>query len=253
MIDGIMGCVMSRKNGAKGFTLIELLVVISIIALLLAILLPALGRAKKQAQATRCLANLKQIGLAMHAYASDYDYLLPRAELRPGVAIYTGIDMRWPVLFMPYVGGLSDDVEDYYELKIYDCPSYPLKEQTVDYCSNAFDLKGTFKECFGFTKLDVFPRHTTTIYLADYEYTPNQDHIKIIYKDDPPNTMKVKMQSLDAWHPNHLPSAGDNTRRVARDRHGKWISCLFIDGHSSKMNPLEITTYDYGLPAEKSQ
>ena len=240
---------MSCGRDVKGFTLIELLVVISIIALLLAILLPALGRAKKQAQATRCLANLKQIGLAMHAYADDYDYLLPRAELRPGVAVYTGIDMRWPVLLMPYVGGVSDDVEDYYELQIFDCPSYPLKEQTVDYCSNAFDLKGTLKECFGFTKLDDFPRHTTTIFLADYEYTPSQNHIKIIYKDDPPDTMKVKMQSLDAWHPNHLPSAGDNTRRVAKDRHGRWINCLFIDGHSGKMNPLEITTYDYGLPA----
>jgi prepilin-type N-terminal cleavage/methylation domain-containing protein/prepilin-type processing-associated H-X9-DG protein len=240
---------MPCKNNARGFTLIELLVVIAIIALLLAILLPALGKAKKQAQATRCLANLKQIGLAMHAYAGDYDYLLPQAELRPGVAVYTGIDMRWPVLFMPYVGGVSDDVEDYYELKIFDCPSYPLKEQTVDYCSNAFDLKGTLKECFGFTKLDDFPRHTTTIFLADYEYTPNQNHIKIIYKDDPPDVMKVKMQSLDAWHTNHLPSAPDNTRRVARDRHGRWINCLFIDGHSGKMNPLEITTYDYGLPA----
>ena len=240
---------MSFRKDARGFTLIELLVVISIIALLLAILLPALGRAKKQAQATRCQANLKQIGVAMHAYAGDYDYLLPQAELRPGVAVYTGIDMRWPVLFMPYVGGISDDVEDYYELQIFDCPSYPLKEQTVDYWSNAFDLKGTLKECFGFTKLDDFPRHTTTIFLADYEYTPSQNHIKIIYKDDPPDTMKVKMQSLDAWHPNHLPSAGDNTRRVAKDRHGRWINCLFIDGHSGKMNPLEITTYDYGLPA----
>jgi len=240
---------MARKNDAKGFTLIELLVVISIIALLLAILLPSLGRAKEQARTTRCLANLKQIGLAMHAYAGDYDYLLPRAELRPGVAIYTGIDMRWPVLFMPYVGGLSDNFENYYELKIFDCPSYPLKEQTVDYCSNAFDLKGTLKECFGFTKMDDFPRHTTTIYLADYEYTPNQDHIKIILKDDPPDTMKVKMQSLDVWHTNHLPSAPDSTRRVARDRHKKWINCLFIDGHSAKIDPLEITTYDYGLPA----
>ncbi len=52
--------------------------------------------------------------------------------------------MRWPVLFMPYVGGLSDKVENYHEVEIYDCPSYPLKEQTVDYCNNAFDLKGTF-------------------------------------------------------------------------------------------------------------
>ena len=86
------------RKYSEAFTLIELLVVIAIIALLLAILLPSLGRAREQARTTRCLANLKQIGLAMHAYASDYDYLLPRAELRPGVAIYTGIDMRWPVL-----------------------------------------------------------------------------------------------------------------------------------------------------------
>jgi prepilin-type N-terminal cleavage/methylation domain-containing protein/prepilin-type processing-associated H-X9-DG protein len=244
-----MECVMSCKNDAKGFTLIELLVVISIIALLMAILLPALGRAKEQAKATRCLSNLKQIGLAMHAYASDYDYLLPRAELRPGVAIYTGIDMRWPVLFMPYLGGLSDKFENYYEVKIYDCPSYPLKEQTVDYCSNAFDLKGTLKEYFGFTKLDDFPRHTTTIYLADYEYIPDAAHIKIILKGDPPDTMKVKMQSLDVWHPNHLPSAPDSTRRVARDRHRKWLNCLFIDGHSEKMASLEVTPWHYGLPS----
>jgi prepilin-type N-terminal cleavage/methylation domain-containing protein len=241
---------MSYKNDAKGFTLIELLVVIAIIALLLAILLPSLGRAREQARMTRCLANLKQIGLAMHAYAGDYNYLLPRAELRPGVAIFTGIDMRWPILFMPYVGGLSADVDEYYELQIYDCPSYPLKEQTVDYCSNAFDLEGSMTECFGFTKMDDFPRHSSTIFLADYEYIPNRNHIKIILKDDPPNTMKVKMQSLDAWNTNHLPSAGDGSRRVARDRHAKWLSCLFIDGHSAKMKPLEITAYDYGLPVE---
>ena len=95
---------MSHKRSFRGFTLIELLVVIAIIALLLAILMPALQRVKDQAKSTRCLANLKQIGLAMHAYAGDYDYEVPRAELRPGVNIYTGIDMRWPVLFMPYLG-----------------------------------------------------------------------------------------------------------------------------------------------------
>ena len=70
------------KKIAKGFTLIELLVVIAIIALLLSILMPALQRVKEQAKQTRCQANLKQIGLAMHAYAGDYDYLVPRAEVR---------------------------------------------------------------------------------------------------------------------------------------------------------------------------
>ena len=241
---------MSHKRRVVGFTLIELLVVIAIIALLLAILMPALQRVKDQAKATRCLANLKQIGLAMHAYAGDYDYLLPRAELRPGVGIYTGIDMRWPILFMPYLGSIARDVDDYYEIKIYDCPSYPIKEQTVDYCTNAFDLKGSGTECFGFTKLDDFPRHATTIYMADYEYLPDRDHIKVIVRDDPPNDMKVKMQSLDVWNANHLPSAPDGSRRVARDRHDSWVNCMFVDGHSSKMKALELTVVDFGLSAE---
>jgi hypothetical protein len=74
--------------------------------------------------------------------------------------------------------------------------------------------------------------------------------VKIILKDDPVDLMKRKMQSLDVWHPRHLPTADDTTRRVARDRHGKWISCLYIDGHSEKVKPLEMTVYDWGLPAE---
>jgi prepilin-type N-terminal cleavage/methylation domain-containing protein len=244
---------MCLKKFTRGFTLIELLVVIAIIALLLSILMPALQRVKEQAKQTRCQANLKQIGLAMHAYAGDYDYLLPQAEIRPGVAIYTNVEMRWPVLFMPYLGSMIDDIDDlaeYFELEIFNCPSYPLKEQTVDYCTNAFDLKGSNTECFGFTKMDDFPRHATTIYMADYEYIPNADQIKIILKEDSPDVMKVKMQSLDVWNTNHLPSAPDNTRRVARDRHKKWINCMFIDGHSGKMRPLELTAYDFGLPAD---
>ena len=159
---------MSYKKVPKGFTLIELLVVIAIIALLLSILMPALQRVREQAKQTRCQANLKQIGLAMHAYAGDNDYLIPRAELRPGVGIYANIDMRWLVLFMPYLGSMVDDFDDlveYYELEIFDCPSYPEKEQTIDYCINAFDLKGSLSESFGFTKMDDFPRHTSTIYM----------------------------------------------------------------------------------------
>ncbi len=60
-----------------GFTLIELLVVISVIALLIAILLPALGKARQAAKATACRSQLRQIGIAITAYATDGRERLP--------------------------------------------------------------------------------------------------------------------------------------------------------------------------------
>jgi len=60
-----------------GFTLIELLVVISIIALLITILLPALGSARRNAQMTQSLSNLRQINTAASTYAADHDANLP--------------------------------------------------------------------------------------------------------------------------------------------------------------------------------
>ena len=66
-----MSCQSPHSTRAKGFTLVELLVVIGIIAVLVAILLPALNRARQAAQAVACLSNLRQLAQAAAGYAAQ--------------------------------------------------------------------------------------------------------------------------------------------------------------------------------------
>ncbi|MCK5270921.1 MAG: prepilin-type N-terminal cleavage/methylation domain-containing protein [Sedimentisphaerales bacterium] len=92
----------------KGFTLIELLVVISIIALLLSILLPVLGRARESAKKVVCLSNMRQMGIAVQCYLMECDNHLPPSSCR-----ISDPDDYWLRILAKYTG----------ETLLFRCPS----------------------------------------------------------------------------------------------------------------------------------
>src|SRR5215213_9598060 len=78
MRNGLLNSNVIKRRG--GFTLVELLVVIGIMAVLIGVLLPVLGRAREQVNSTRCLSNLRQLGQAMLIYANAYQDRLPNSK-----------------------------------------------------------------------------------------------------------------------------------------------------------------------------
>jgi prepilin-type N-terminal cleavage/methylation domain-containing protein/prepilin-type processing-associated H-X9-DG protein len=125
---------------AQGFTLIELLVVIAIIAILAAMLLPALAKSKEKAKRIMCMNNLKQFAIAMHIYAGDNRDNLPQPP-RATAALYWAWDLPWEV------GPLMENSGTKY--KIFYCPGTSSRFTDKDnfdlyysFATNAYHVLG---------------------------------------------------------------------------------------------------------------
>jgi prepilin-type N-terminal cleavage/methylation domain-containing protein len=103
---------------AWGFTLIELLVVIAIIAILAAMLLPALSAAKQKAWTTSCVSNLRQIGMGMKMFADDNDEHYPES----GSTIYWGTVNQPPPLGSGLQSWMQQIVSYTMNTNVYNCP-----------------------------------------------------------------------------------------------------------------------------------
>jgi prepilin-type N-terminal cleavage/methylation domain-containing protein/prepilin-type processing-associated H-X9-DG protein len=193
-------------SSRRGFTLIELLVVMAIIAVLAALLLPALGRARASARSAQCQSNLRQIGLAIGLYADDHREEFPRSQH----SSYAYRQLPWERVISGTLGH-RDKAWTNLWTGVYRCPA-DSRFPALSYGMNVyFELDPEYDDYVGtpqtWRKTTRVPRPPATILLG--EIPAEVDHIMSHFWVTPADA-----EDLDAR------------------RHAGRSNYAFVDGHT---------------------
>jgi prepilin-type processing-associated H-X9-DG protein/prepilin-type N-terminal cleavage/methylation domain-containing protein len=233
-----------------GFTLVELLVVIGIISLLVAILLPALKKAREQADRVKCMSNLRQVGYAMQMYRNDNrNIMFPAGNMgfwddATGKALSPwNPQAYWGVAYLPYATqngayqGLAAEEVLKHARSLWRCPStyafpdpgYSDQEKTP--CAFGLNIEVSGRNASKFKNAsELIVAHDAPEQLLD----GNGDWLTDWERPDSFGTNffqrgKNMWQWRDASLPWYIGGAG--VREYYR--HNRWCNVLWLDGHVS--------------------
>lgn len=209
-----------------GFTLIELLVVIAIIAILGAILLPALSRAREGAKRASCSNNLRQIGMAFEMYLLENKGYYPAAEDPVSLDPY-----YWLWMGRGFRAALEEYAPHSEKRSIFWCPSDPRSEENYGSTSYAYSM--------------TFYHSPDQINGMDNSY---EDTVQQAVEAMPQRDVNVQFPSqkilAGEWYANHAAFLNDNGWFTSE---GKRLF-LFADGHVEYLNMDEIRLGVTGSP-----
>jgi len=216
----------ARAPNRNGFTLIELLVVIAIIAILAALLLPALATAKAKAQATQCLNNARQLGLATALYVGDFGDSYPRGVDIKNDATWSD-PTAWTMMLLPYVGAAHTNLGS----KVYACPADILPSGTTfpygtyilfqsDYRANAYMFRSITTSSSALHTTQI-PAPVSMLMITEKAF-------------DSPD-FQTTSDELSAWLAGWNGGSGKNYNNSGLNRHNKVLPVLTAaDGHSGR-------------------
>jgi prepilin-type processing-associated H-X9-DG protein/prepilin-type N-terminal cleavage/methylation domain-containing protein len=204
------------QKGVVAFTLIELLVVIAIIALLAAMLLPALSRAKESGRRIDCLNNMRQLGLAVVMYAQDHHDTFPRSQH----SAFANNELPWERSIAPEIG-FSVTTWTNLLTGVYHCPTdkRPCTITTMGYAFNVYFELGPDDDYVGkpktWRRITQVPHPSATVVFC--ENAGLSDHVMPEYWFSPTD-------------------AAD----LASSRHRGRANYTFADGHSQSLPLAEV-------------